>query len=195
MSRNTVAELGYVGLVGRRLLGETDIHQPSLAARQASPGNNALAIVSYTGPNRFAARVPHFMSNYNALQASLDHRTVHGLTLEIAYTWSKNMTNESNNRGTAIYDIYDPAKDDGPSSFKQPQVFLADYVYELPFFRTQHGPATRARFNWAANVISDQVPPTRHDRGGQLRLTMVERDARPGKTLNRNGNEESNNGR
>ena len=139
VGHNTVAEIGYVGAVGRHLLGEVDINQPSLAARQASPKANALAVVPYAGYNWFAARIPEFMSSYNSLQASLNHRTDHGLTLGIAYTWSKNMTNESNDRGTAIYDTYNPAKDYGASSFNQPQVFIADYVYELPFFRSQHG--------------------------------------------------------
>lgn len=153
MGRNTVAELGYVGLVGRRRLGETDIHQPSLAARQASAKDNAVAVVPYTGHNRFAARVPDCMSNYNALQASLNHRTVHGLTLEMAYTWSTDMTNESNDRGTAIYDIYNPAKDDGPASLNRPQAFLADGVYQLPFFRTQYGLAGYARGGWEVSGL------------------------------------------
>ncbi|MGB7354907.1 MAG: TonB-dependent receptor [Acidobacteriaceae bacterium] len=153
VARNTVAELGYVGTVGRHLLGEVDLNQPTLAARAANPTANALAILPYPGYNWFASRIAESMSDYNALQVSVNHRTQHGLTLGVAYTWAKNLTDQSNDRATAIYDTYDSHKDYGPSSFNQPQVFIANYVYDLPFFRTQSGVAGHALGGWEVSGL------------------------------------------
>ena len=120
---------------GRHLLGEREINQPTLAAREANPTAYVTAVVPYQGYSWFAARVPAYTSNYNALQVSLNRRMEHGLTLGIAYTWSKTLTNQSNDRSTETYDTYNPRLDYGPAQINQPQTFVANYVYNLPFFK------------------------------------------------------------
>ena len=105
----------YVGNQGRHLLGEREINQPTLAAREANPTAYVTAVVPYQGYSWFAARVPAYTSNYNSLQVSLNRRMEHGLTLGIAYTWSKTLTNQSNDRSTETYDTYNPRLDYGPA--------------------------------------------------------------------------------
>ena len=61
-------------------------------------------------------RAPLFTNNYNALQISMNHRSTRGLTVGVAYTWSKDLTTNSNDRGTSATSSYDFKMDYGPSS-------------------------------------------------------------------------------
>jgi len=151
---NMIASLAYVGSLGRHLLGEREINQPTLAARQANPSDYVTAVVPFLGYAAFEDRLPEYNSNYNSLQASLNARLRRGLTLEIAYTWSKTLTDQSNDRGTETYNTYDPQFDYGPAALNQPQTFVASYVYDLPFFTGQHGLAGHALGGWELSGIS-----------------------------------------
>jgi hypothetical protein len=95
-----------------------------------------------------------FTSNYNSLQVSLNHRVSHGLTLGIAYTWSRNLSDQSNDRNTASTDTYDLRLDYGPTALNTPNIFIANYVYELPFFSKQHGLVGHALGGWEVSGIT-----------------------------------------
>jgi hypothetical protein len=153
----TVVEIAYVGTLGRHLLGELDVNQPTLSARQANPNAFVYAVMPYLGYNWFAERVPNYSSNYHSLQVSLQHRTSYGLTLGAAYTYSKTLSNQSNDRGTATYDTYNPASDYGPSTLNQPQTFVANYVYELPFYRKQEGLVGHTLGGWEVSGITQYL--------------------------------------
>jgi Carboxypeptidase regulatory-like domain/TonB-dependent Receptor Plug Domain len=151
----TVLEIGYVGSVGRKLLGEREINQPTLAARAANPNAYVTAVVPYLGYSWFAARIPAYSSNYNSLQVAVQHRSHIGLTLGIAYTWSRTLTDQSNDRGEPeTYDTYNPSLDYGPSQLNQPQTFVANYVYELPFYKEQHGLVGHTLGGWELSGIT-----------------------------------------
>ncbi len=151
---NTLMEIAYVGNQGRHLLGERDLNQPTLAARQANPTAYVTAVVPYRGYSTFTSFLPAYNSNYNSLQVSLNHRTIHGLTLGIAYTWSRMLTTQSNDRATATVDTYNVKADYGPSQYNQPQTFVANYVYELPFYKGQHGFAGHVLGGWELSGIT-----------------------------------------
>ena len=151
---NTVAEFAYVGTLGRHLLGEREINQPTLAERESNPTADVKAVVPYRGYSWFAAELPEYSNNYNALQVSLHHRTAHGLTVGIAYTWSRNLTNQSNDRSTETYDTYDVNLDYAPSSLNQPSTFVANYVYDLPFYKEQHGLVGHTLGGWEVSGIT-----------------------------------------
>lgn len=150
----SVLELAYVGSLGRHLLGERELNQPTLSARAANPSAYVTAVVPYLGYSWFASRIPFYTSNYHSLQVSLRHHTNYGLTLGIAYTWSKTLTNQSNDRGTETYDTYNPSIDYGPSTLNQPQTFVANYVYELPFYKGQHGFVGHTLGGWELSGIT-----------------------------------------
>ena len=151
---STVLTVAYVGTVGRQLLGEREINQPTLSARAANPTAWALAVVPYQGYASFEDRIPGYNSNYNSLQVSLNSRNYHGLTYGIAYTWAKTMTNQSNDRGTETYDTYDLNHDYGAADFNQPQTFVANYVYDLPFFANQPGVVGHILGGWEVSGIT-----------------------------------------
>jgi Carboxypeptidase regulatory-like domain/TonB-dependent Receptor Plug Domain len=153
----TVLEIGYVGSVGRKLLGERDLNQPTLAARAANPTAYVTAVVPYAGYSWFASRIPAYSSSYNSLQVAVQHHTQNGLTLGIAYTWGRTLANQSNDRDTETYDTYNPSLDYGPTTLNQPQTFVANYVYELPFYREQHGLVGHTLGGWQLSGITQYL--------------------------------------
>ncbi len=72
----------------------------------------------------------------------------------IAYTWSKNLTDQSADRGVASSYTYNPKLDYGPSSLNEPQIFIANFVYKTPFFREQHGRTGHVLGGWEISGIT-----------------------------------------
>jgi hypothetical protein len=167
LAPTTVLEIAYVGSVSRHLLGELDTNMPTLAARESNPNAPVNNIRPYLGYSDFHTRVPAFTANYNSLQVSLNHRS-RDLTLGIAYTWSRNLTDQANDRGgtaqintttslnTTTY-TYDPKLDYGPSSLNEPQIFIANFVYKLPFLREQHGLLGHIAGGWEISGITTLI--------------------------------------
>jgi hypothetical protein len=155
IARNLVATVAWVGSTGRQLLGERDINQPTLAAREASPTAAVNAVLPYAGYASFEDRIPGYNSNYNSLQVSLNARDYHGLTLGVAYTWGKTLTDLSNDRGQESYDTYDLKKDYGASELNQPQTLVFSYVYEVPYLKEQHGAVGHLLGGWEISGITD----------------------------------------
>ena len=154
LAPTTTLEIAYVGSVSRHLLGELDLNMPTLGIREANPDSPVNNIRPYAGYSYFHTRLPVFTSNYNSLQVSLNHRTSRDLTLGIAYTWSKNLSDQSNDRGTANTYTYDPKLDYGPSGLNQPQIFIANFVYKEPFFREQQGLTGHVLGGWELSGIT-----------------------------------------
>jgi Carboxypeptidase regulatory-like domain/TonB-dependent Receptor Plug Domain len=151
---NTLVEVAYVGNKGTHLLGEFDFNQVPLSVRTANPTVVANAIRPYVGYNVISTIAPQFNSNYNSLQVSLNRRVSQGLNLGIAYTWSKTLTNNSTDRSTAVYDSYNFANEYGPASFSQSQIFVMNYVYDLPFYRAQQGLMGHVLGGWEVSGIT-----------------------------------------
>ena len=151
---NTVLEVGYVGTKGTHLLGDVDINQPTLAARLANPGVDVNAIRPYPGYGVITDRLPVFTSNYNSLQASLNRRFSKGLTVQLGYTWSRLLTTNPQDRSLGTYNTYDLKQSYGPSTLNTPQMFVASYVYDLPFYRNQNGFVGKLLGGWEISGIT-----------------------------------------
>jgi hypothetical protein len=96
-------------------------------------------------------------SYYNALQLQYTQRMKHGLSLQAAYTWSKNIDtgSEATSVGTgdinaAVSEFQSARSMRALSRLAQPQRLTLGYIYELPFFRDQKGPAGLHPFTAAA---------------------------------------------
>ena len=160
LSSGTVFEMAYVGNQARHLLGEYDENQPTVGARIAvnadeslGPNTSVNYIRPFAGYAGITARAPFFSNNYNSLQVSLNHHS-HGLQVGLAYTWSKDLTTNSSDRSNVATDSYDFSLDYGLSSYNQPQTFTANYVYDLPFFKTQQGFTGKLLGGWQASGIT-----------------------------------------
>jgi hypothetical protein len=171
----TTLEVAYVGNVARHLVGEFDENQPTVSAWSAAnpnpsanftspkyPATNVNALRPYLGFAGISDRAPLFTSNYNSLQVTLNHRSSKGLTVGLAYTWSKALTTSSGDRANGAFaarteNSYDFRMDYGPSTANTPQIFEANYIYELPFFRTQRGFEGKVLGGWELSGVTSAV--------------------------------------
>jgi Carboxypeptidase regulatory-like domain len=151
---STTFELAYVGSVSRHMLGELDLNMPTLSTRANNPNSQLNNIRNYLGYSDFHTRLPIFTANYNSMQVSLNHRTTRDLSVGISYTWSKNLTDQYNDRGTANTYSWDPKLDYGPSGLNEPQIFVGNFVYKAPFFREQHGLTGHVLGGWELSGIT-----------------------------------------
>jgi hypothetical protein len=176
-------DVGYVGSHGLRLSTyfpfnaavppkvTTDACNYLFDASQATGSNAACA----TDPNFQAidTRVPYpglismmyananiLGSSYNSLQVQLRQRFTHGLTYNVAYTWSKSLDEFSgqNVSGVAfsVQNPYDIRADRGPSSFNEPNRLTANGSWELPVGKGKRwslGPANWVLGGWKASGI------------------------------------------
>jgi len=176
-------DVGYVGSHGLRL-STYSLFNAAYPAKTPSDNCNYLFDASQaTGSNASCVTDPNFQpidtrvpypnvpsvmyananilsSNYNSLQIQLRQRFYHGLTYNIAYTWSKSLDDLSgfNISGTGgfIQDPHNPAGDYGPSSFNQPHRLTANGSWELPVGKGKHwslGPANWILGGWKASGI------------------------------------------
>ena len=150
----TTFEIAYVGSVSRHMLGELDLNMPTLGTRQSNPNAQLNNIRNYLGYTDFHARVPIFTANYNALQVSLNHRSTRDLTLGASYTWSRNLTDQYQDRGSSNTYTWNPKLDYGPSGLNEPQIFIANFVYKEPFFRQQNGLTGHLLGGWELSGIT-----------------------------------------
>ncbi len=138
--------------------------------------SNANERVSYLGfaPGGVAETETLGDSLYDSLQASLRHQFTHGLTLQVSYTWSKDMTNvDSNEAGSGINppgqtlfgagnsnNPLDLAQQYGLASFNRPQRVVISYVYDFPY-NSQHGFEGKMLSGWSVSgvtTIQDGLP-------------------------------------
>jgi hypothetical protein len=153
LASSTTLEIAYVGSTTRHLLGEVDMNMPTLSTRAdnaTAPLNN---IRPYLGYSDFHTRTPVFTGNYNSLQVSLNHR-MRDLQLQVAYTWSRNLSDQYNDRGVANTYTYDPMLDYGATGLNQPDIFIANFVYKEPFFRGQQGWLGHTLGGWELSGIT-----------------------------------------
>jgi len=136
------------------MLGELDLNMPTLGTRQSNPNAQLNNIRNYLGYTDFHARVPIFTANYNALQVSLNHRSTRDLTLGASYTWSRNLTDQYQDRGSSNTYTWNPKLDYGPSGLNEPQIFIANFVYKEPFFRQQNGLTGHLLGGWELSGIT-----------------------------------------
>lgn len=151
---NTLFEVAYVGSKGTHLLGITDLNQVPLSTRAANPTLNANAIRPFLGFGSLDSIINVFNSNYHSLQISANRRVGRGLSFGIAYTYSRTLTDSPTDRSTPPYDTYNRHLDYGPANFSRNNIFVANYVYDLPFYTDQRGFAGKALGGWELSGIT-----------------------------------------
>ena len=107
----------------------------------------------YRGYRAINVIQPRFNSNYHSLQVSAQHRFSGASQVNLAYTWSKNLTDNQTDRSTAPQNPYNITGEYGRAQFDRRHVFTLNYVYELPFYRAQKGFAGKVLGGWQASGI------------------------------------------
>ena len=104
-------------------------------------------------------------SNYNALQLSLKKQVSHGMAFNVNYTWSHAIddgstwhsgSTSSNGAGGGdgyTTDVLLPGLDRGNSIFDIRHRLVANYIFELPFYKSQEGILGHILGGWQYNGI------------------------------------------
>jgi hypothetical protein len=154
---NSILSVAYVGRRGLHLQRESNINQPTPAVVAANPGVNIDALRPYKGYNSIRETDNVASSRYNSLQVAWNRRLSKGLLFGASYTLSKSMDDGSNQRDI-IPDTYYAGNLWGPSEFDTRHVFIANFLYELPFFHGQNNLVGKALGGWQiSGIIQEQT--------------------------------------
>jgi hypothetical protein len=163
LSAKTLVTAGYFGSRGTHLSGVLDqnLLPPGFALTQTCRTNNTNPATF--GPCQTAGQVftsstqelilnqirpfrgygavrmleTRFNSNYHSLQVTGQRRFSQSSQVNLAYTWSKNMTNSQNEGSTAPQNPYNLRNEYARATLDRRHVLSVNYIYELPFFTRQ----------------------------------------------------------
>ena len=151
---DTVLEIAYSGSKGTRLYSFYNANQAAPSAKPNDP----------TAPRRPIPAIDTAIfqlrsdgnSAYNSLQARVEHRFSHGLSVLMTYTYGHSLDNSSsvNLQSRNFSDFRwsaHPEWEHGNSDFDVRHRFVLSYIYELPFGRGRRFGAT---MNDALNGIA-----------------------------------------
>jgi len=140
LSEKFVLQLGYVGNRSNHQLQLLDINQPTPGINTAT--NTSQSRRPYNTQFPTLRQINTISSNgwsdYNSLQAVLKSMDFHGLTTQVAFTWSHNIDTASEVEdffGTSGYvpqDSRNLAGSVGNSEFDQRRSLIITYVYRVP---------------------------------------------------------------
>ena len=150
---NTSVELNYVGSHSGNLTYRKNINQAAAGTEQANPGVARNALRPFRGYGEIYQYSNGSQSNYNSLQTRLQTRFTHGGLVSLSYTWSQCLANGSS-FDYQPQDSYNLGADYGPCSFNQPKIFVASYVYPLPFWQHEHEWYKAALGGWQLSGIT-----------------------------------------
>jgi Carboxypeptidase regulatory-like domain/TonB dependent receptor len=142
-----MAQLGYVGSQGRKLLSLLNINQMIANGTPdalSGPYSGNFGGNYYSDINQIQSIGT---SNYNSLQAVLRANEWHNLTAQISYTWGHNLDEVTAYRGALPQDSYNFKGDYGASDFDTRNTVVGYVNYEIPAFK---GPKLLTS-GWALN--------------------------------------------
>jgi hypothetical protein len=152
----TIVDIGYYGSTSRHLPGIIDINQPPAGSCGCITDADSAALLNLSRPFQGFGPINTystiFNANYHSLQTSLRKQFHGGSQISLNYTFSKALTN-------APDDFYSPQQNTnlraewGPSSFDRRHQFNANFVYELPWMRTQQGVVGHLLGGWEFSGI------------------------------------------
>ena len=145
MFRNAVIDVAYVGTKGDFLIRRRNINfqEPDDIVRVGTA--NAGTLRPFLGYAAITYIETSARSRYHGLLSSFNYRLSDRLTFTAAYTFSKNMTDSTNDRD-AIDDPqnpFDTSTEYAEARTSRPHIFSASYVYELPWFSKSSSSAKR----------------------------------------------------
>jgi hypothetical protein len=153
-----VGEISYVGTKGDHLIRPVDINYPSPADVNRVGLANANTVRPFLGYRRIQYRETSAKSRYHGLLSSMTYRFATGVSLTAAYTFSKNLTDSTNDRD-AVDLPQDPQNlraEYAEARTSRPHIFSASYVYEFPFFKKHPNAWTRGFLaGWEISGITD----------------------------------------
>lgn len=128
----------------------------TLANAICNTAANAEFRVPYPGyeTDGLAASDDNGYSNYNSLQVTLRHQFSHGLSMQAAYTWDKDLTDVFFGPSANINNALCMACQYGRASFDRPQRFVVNYSYDLPIGKGMTGVEGKLVSGWNVSGIT-----------------------------------------
>ncbi|HEV2276691.1 MAG TPA: TonB-dependent receptor [Acidobacteriaceae bacterium] len=172
LAPSVLAAVQYVGSGGWNqddLREINDLPLSAIAERQAvaTGGKNGLKSDAnlyrpYRGFGTLRQEENAVNFSYNSLQAALRMDARHGLTLQLAYTYSHEIdiqsadltTSGQAGTGGTLSDPYDPKYDRGSGNFDRRHILNANYIYDLPWFAHANGLARTALAGWVFSGVT-----------------------------------------
>ena len=151
IGQSTAFEIGYLGSGGNHQVRPVDINAPTpeeiLNASRGVVGcdpalnatNNPINCLNLARPFRGYTTITDRQTTgtfrYHALISALKLQRTRGLSAQLSYTWSKNMTDSTNDRDAIDLPQIRTnfALERAVARFDRTHVFKASYVYEVPY--------------------------------------------------------------
>ena len=181
LSTKTVIDVGYYGSKGTHLIGGFEMNDLppgyaiSLGATACAVGasttpsapcqvngapfysSGATAILDQLRPFRGYRSIqdvePRYNSSYHSMQVSATHRFDAASQVQLAYTWSKNLTDALNDRSTAPQNTYNLELEKSRATLDRRHILTVNFNYELPFYKDQKGVAGKFLGGWQLSGI------------------------------------------
>jgi hypothetical protein len=182
LTDKTILTVGYYGSKGVHLIGAYEYNDlpPGFAISLGSTGCAVGASTTPSAPCQVAGTAffssaatnildqrrpfrgyrsinmitPQFNANYHSMQVSGQHRFAGSSQVNLAYTWSKNLTDNQTDRSTAPQNSFNIKDDYGRATLDRRHVLSVNYVYELPFLRKRHDFVGKVFGGWQASGIA-----------------------------------------
>ncbi len=165
LSTQATVTINYVGSRTERIPNTLTAN----AAPTPGPGDPQLR-----APYPYILPMPYMQNkgsaNYNALQISAQLQSSHGLTGTFAYTWSKTIDEGCGgyNNFCDVQNPYDIAADRSVTGTDEPNIFVASFLYQLPFgnggiWRSSSGFVNYVIGGWQINGIVSASSGTAYD--------------------------------
>jgi hypothetical protein len=220
----SLVSIGYFGSKGTHLIGAFELNElpPGYAIARGATGCATGASTTPTVPCQVAGTyfggtggqssnildqirpyrgyrsinmvTPQFNSNYNSLQTYAQRRFSGASQINVAYTWSKNLTDNQNDRSNAPENSYNIRLDRGRATLDRRHVFTANVIYELPFFKDQRDFAGHLLGGWQlSSIVTLQsglpfTPTTNFDASGLGNVPAIIAGNRPNVLCDPNSN-------
>lgn len=146
--RDLSIDVSYVGNHGTHLLRAVRINQ-------TPPGTPSPAAASapFRGWGTITERQTSASSRYDSLQVGVNKRMSRGVQLGIAYTWSKVMTDSPDDRTTIPQNSFNLRAERARASFDKTHIFVANFLWQLPFFQEARGAVYNILGGWQVGGI------------------------------------------
>jgi hypothetical protein len=141
IGEKTVLSIAYVGNQNRHqsYRNETNLPAPSVLPSLINNTVQFNNVVPYTGWGSLNLYENAGTSHYNSLQASVNSR-FKDLTIQASYTYAKAVDSAagagSGNDLQSLANPYDRSYGVGPAWFNRDHVFVANFMYDIPLFRS-----------------------------------------------------------
>jgi Carboxypeptidase regulatory-like domain len=167
LSAETVLSVAYVGNTGRHQSEKTEINPPPFSVVPSLfSGTSYIGTANlykpYLGYSSITIGQNDSNNRYNSLQVSLRGR-FRDLTLQGAYTFARAYDPTQNNGDGGDFDaVTNPylgwRYDYGPAAINRDNIFLVNFVYDLPFFKGGNRLMTATLGGWSiAGVITAET--------------------------------------